>query len=280
MEEKEELIIVKQLPVIEERLKELSIQIDEEVNKALALDCTEENYKDVKKVRADLNKQYNDLESRRKEVKNAVLTPYNEFEEIYKKYVSEKFKNADEELKAKISNVENGLKKEKEDEIIKYFEELKTKNDIDFINYEQLNIRVGLSDSKKSIMKEIDNFFDKTLNELQVIGVQEHKNEILVEYQKDLNLTRAMKEISDRYIALERIALERVKNEEEKKEKIEVTDQDVISKIDNLVAPKVTQSTSDDSEILELNFKVRGTELKLINLLNYLDSEGLDYEQL
>ena len=57
-EEKKELIVVKQLPVIEERLKELSTEIDEKVNTALALECTEDSYKDVKKVRTELGKQF------------------------------------------------------------------------------------------------------------------------------------------------------------------------------------------------------------------------------
>ena len=83
-EEKKELIVIKQLPVIEERLRELSTEIDEKINVALALECTEDSYKDVKKARAELKKQFDELESKRKDVKNAVLTPYNNFEEIYK----------------------------------------------------------------------------------------------------------------------------------------------------------------------------------------------------
>ena len=268
-----ELIVVKQLPVIEERLKELSIQIEEKVNNALALQCTEENYKDVKKVRADLKKQFDDLETKRKEVKNAVLNPYNDFEEIYKKYVSDKFKTADGELKTKIDNVELGLKKEKEEEIKHYFEELKDKNNLEFIQYEQLGIKVGLSDSKKSIMKEIDIFFEKVLNELQVIELQEYKDEILVEYMKDLNFTRAMKDVSDRHKALEQVKEQQTIKEEQK-----LTDEQVIAKVDSLLAPKVEEAKPTSDEILEISFKVRGTRKKLKELKEFLNNGGYDYE--
>ena len=61
-----ELIVVKQLPIIQERLKELSTEIDKKVENAKSLICTEENVKEVKQVRADLNKDFKDLEMQRK----------------------------------------------------------------------------------------------------------------------------------------------------------------------------------------------------------------------
>ena len=84
-EKKDQLIVVKQLPIIEEKLQALSIEIDEKVENALSLVCTEETRKDIKEVRASLTKQFKELEEQRKFVKNAVLDPYNKFEEIYKK---------------------------------------------------------------------------------------------------------------------------------------------------------------------------------------------------
>ena len=51
-----DLIIVKQLPQIEEHLKELSAEIDKKVEYAKSLVCTEESVKAIKQVRADLNK--------------------------------------------------------------------------------------------------------------------------------------------------------------------------------------------------------------------------------
>ena len=54
----QELITIKQLPQIEEHLKELSIDIDKKVENAKSLVCTEENVKTIKQVRADLNKEF------------------------------------------------------------------------------------------------------------------------------------------------------------------------------------------------------------------------------
>ena len=106
----QELIVVKQLPIIQEQLKQLSEEIDEKVANAKSLVCTEETVKEVKQVRADLNKEFKDLENQRKLVKEQVLEPYMQFEEVYKQYVSDKYKEADIELKNKVESVENELK--------------------------------------------------------------------------------------------------------------------------------------------------------------------------
>lgn len=66
----QELITIKQLPQIEEHLKELSIEIDKKVKNAKSLVCTEENVKAIKQIRADLNKEFKEVEQQRKTVKD------------------------------------------------------------------------------------------------------------------------------------------------------------------------------------------------------------------
>ena len=73
------LIVVKQLPIIEDQLRQVKTSVDERVAQVLALACTEATYKDVKKARAELNKEFQDLEARRREVKKAILAFYNEY---------------------------------------------------------------------------------------------------------------------------------------------------------------------------------------------------------
>ena len=80
-QESHELIAVRQVPVIEENLLEARKAVETRVADALAMACTEETYKAVKKVRADLRKEYADMETRRKAVKAAILVPYDKFED-------------------------------------------------------------------------------------------------------------------------------------------------------------------------------------------------------
>lgn len=279
-----DLIIVKQLPQIEEHLKELSTEIDEKVENAKGLICTEESVKTIKQVRADLNKEFKELEAQRKSVKEQILAPYMQFEDVYKTYISEKYKSADVDLKQKIDSTENELKKQKEQEIKDYFEEYKTANNIDFVNYEQAKINVTLTVSKKNLKEQAKMFIDKIKDDLQLIETQECKEEILVEYKQNLNVSRAIQEVANRHKLLEE---EKKKQEELKNKELEETqrqadisikEQEIETKkaLDYFVVepPKIVEQ----EQILTLKFTVRGTRTKLKELKKFLEDGGYEYE--
>ena len=280
----ENLIVIKQLPQIEEHLKDLSTEIDVKVNNAKKLVCTEETVKTVKQVRADLTKDFRNLEEQRKTVKEQILAPYMQFEEVYKTYVSNKYKEADIDLKQKIDSTENELKKQKEQEIKKYFEEYKTANNIDFVDFKQANINVTLTASKKNLKEQAKTFIDEIVDDLKLIETQEGKEEILVEYKRNLNVSKSIQEVANRHKQLEE---EKKRQEELKNKQLEeaqrqadmsIKKQEVATKnaLDNFVIepPKVIEQ----EEILTLKFKVRGTRSKLRELKRFLEDGGYDYE--
>ena len=275
-----DLIIVKQLPQIEEHLKELSTEIDKKVENAKSLICTEENVKTIKQVRADLNKEFKEVEKQRKAVKEQVLAPYMQFEEVYKTFVSDKYKSADIDLKRKVDNVENELKAKKEKEIRDYFEEYKTANNIDFITYEQAGINVTLSASIKSLKEQVKAFIDKIADDLKLIETQECKEEILVEYKQNLNISRAIQDVANRHKLLE----EEKKKQEEKivtitsNENHETTKESYEQLEQAFSKPLEQPEIAEKEEILTLRFVVRGTRSKLKELKKFLEDGGYDYE--
>lgn len=279
----EELIIVKQLPVIEENLKKISLEIEEKVEKATSLICNEDTVKEVKKVKADLSAEFKELEAQRKFVKEKVLAPYQAFEEVYKTYVSDKFKKADTDLKTKIDEIEAEQKKRKSIEVSTYFQEYAKKCHLDWMIEEPkyfliANINVTLSASLKSLKEQATQFIDKVVDDLKLIDTQANKEEILVEYRKDLNVSRAITEVSDRHFILEQ-----VRKAEQEKECVQEQEKQVVDKVEEtLKAPEVIngQMSIDDviEEIIELNFKVRCTYSKAKELKNFLESGGYDYE--
>lgn len=285
-----ELIIVKQLPQIEEHLKERSEEIEEKVKNVKSLVCTEENVKTIKEVRAELNKEFKEVETQRKMVKEQILAPYTKFEEIYKTYISDKYKSAEIDLKNKIDTVENELKKQKEQEIKDYFEEYKKANDIDFITYEQARINITLLASKKSLKEQAKAFIDKIVDDLKLIETQEYKAEILVEYKNDLNVSKAITTVTNRFKAIEE---EKKRQEELKQKQLEeaqrVAEESIQAQtkatkkaLDNFNVSKtvVLQKPVEEKqeEILTLKFTVRGTRTKLKELKQFLESGGYDYE--
>lgn len=275
-----DLIQIKQLPVIEEQLKSVSTTIDERVKNATSLVCTEETVKTIKELRAELNKDYKEFETQRKLVKEQVLKPYSDFEDIYKKCISDKFKNADLILKGRIEIVENELKTKKEKEVKDYFEEYKTANNIDFITYEQSKINVTLSASMKSLKEQAKAFIDQRIDDLKLIETQEHKAEILVEYKQTLNVSNAITTVTNRFKAIE----EEKKKEEQKVVHIEMNENHEISKesykqLENIFNKPLEQPKKEIKEdILTLRFTVRGTRTKLKELKQFLENGGYDYE--
>lgn len=272
----QELIKIKQLPIIEEELKSRSKEIEERVKKAKSLVCTEENVKTIKKIRADLNKEFKEVETQRKAVKEEILAPYKQFEDIYKKRISDKYKDADNELKQKIDNVENELKAKKEQEIKDYFEECKKANNVDFVTYEQANINITLSASIKSLKRQAKNFIDEIVKDLRTIETQEHKTEILVEYKDILNVNDAIQTIANRHKALEE---EKERQELEK----ELTDfaMDTGEEPDiHVKSQEILQAPIEEKqeEILTLKFTVKATRTKLKELKQFLKDGGYDYE--
>lgn len=288
----QELITIKQLPQIEEHLKELSIEIDKKVKNAKSLVCTEENVKAIKQIRADLNKEFKEVEQQRKTVKEKILESYMQFEGVYKTYISDKYKEADGELKNKIDTTEDELRARKEQEVRDYFEEYKQSLFIDFIKFEDAKIKVGLSDSKTSLKKQAKDFIDRVNTDLATIMLQEHKEEILVEYKQNgyvlstaistvINRIKAVAETKRKQEELkqkqleeaQRIADENIKIQTEATKQaldnFRVTEQEVLQ------APTVEEK---QEEILTLKFTVKGTRTKLKALKEFLVNGGYEYE--
>lgn len=262
----EALIVVKQLPIIEEQLKTLSTEIDDKVSTALKMVCTDDTVKDVKKLRAELNKDFKDLEAQRKYVKEQVLSPYQKFEEVYKTYVSDKYKEADQELKTKIDSVEDELKAKKEDEIKDYFNEYALSQKLDWLDYSRSDINITLTASIKSLKEQAKEFIDKVVDDLKLIDSQDDKEEITVEYYKDLNVSRAITTVKERKDLLQK--------EYERKEAIEKqkeADKEVVSKVEAI-------STPVEEKRYTMAFRVTGTMEQLKQIKQFLDNGGYDYE--
>jgi len=198
-----QLIVVKQLPIIEQQLLSVKAEVEAKVSTALSMVCTEDTVKTIKEVRAVLTKDFNAYEEARKTVKAQVYEPYAIFEKVYKDCITNIFKPADTQLKAKIDEVENELKRQTEAEIDTYFIELLQASNIDFVTFKSTGINITLSASKSSLKKQAKGFVDKIVDELALIDTQDNKAEILVEYKKSLNVAQAITTVSARHKAIE-----------------------------------------------------------------------------
>ena len=263
MQEKQ-IMVLEALPVIKTYLENLSVEIKEKVDKSLSLVCTEDTVKDVKKVRAELNKEFQELEAQRKEIKSAIMDKYNEFETIYKARVANLYNEADNSLKEKIANVEYQLKKEKEEEIREFFEEHCKDKNVN-IQFERMGLNITLSASMKSLKEQTLAFIEKIASDLQLIELEEYKEEILLEYNKTLDFGSAKLTVMDRHKLINEIK-ENQKKDNEKKEK----EKEIIKEIEEIIEMP--------EEIIEVQFTVKTTISKAKKLKDFLLSEGIEYE--
>ena len=273
-----EVIIVRQLPEIEERLYEIKVDVTERVNYAMSLECTEDTLQEVKKIRADLNKEYKGWEDRRKDVKKAVMTPYDAFEGVYKDCITDVFKKGDADLKSKIDSVETTMKDRKEKKIYDYFcEYMESKNRglSEFITYELADINVTLSASEKSLKEKAKAFIDRICDDLNLIDTQEHKDEILYEYKRFLNVSLAITTVTTRHKALEE---ERAREAERKarEEAEKAAAEKVATVVETLTPPTVVDEPIEP--ILTVKFTVRGTKTQLKALKEFLNNGNYKYE--
>lgn len=189
-----------QIPVITHMLAQIGQNVTERLD-ALNIDAqvaTVDTVKSLKELRADLNKELADFEEQRKFIKNGVLTPYNEFETLYKAEVSDKYSNAIIKLKDKIAVVETQIKDEKKANLKLYFDELCQSEKIDFLTFEHLKLEINLSTTEKAYKEQINTFVSKVVDDLSLIDTNLFKAEIMVEYKVSLNVAKAIKDVTER----------------------------------------------------------------------------------
>ena len=272
MGSKNELIVLEQLPIIKYKLEQLSVEIKEKVENANKLVVNEDTVKEVKQVRASLTKEFNELESQRKQVKQAIMSKYDEFEEIYKENVSNLYKQADQELKTKIDNVESSLKEEKRNELYDFAMEYFTANNLqDVVTFDDIGLNITLSASVKSLKEQVINFCEKIKQDLELIKMEEYRDEIFYEYKRNHNFAECKRLVLDRHKEIDKI-VEETKELEKQAEEYKKVEQKVE---EVLTAPK---EIIEDDEIITVTFTINDTKENIVKVREFMKKEGIKYE--
>lgn len=293
-----DLIIIRQLPIIEDRLDEAYLKVQERLSSVSSLVVTEENYKDLKKTRADLNKEFNELENLRKKVKEAVEAPYKKFEGGAYKRVVDEYRSAIAELDGNIKDVEGGLKRKRQEEIVAYFDEYRQSLGLDasIVDLSKSGIKIGLSGSMKSLKEQARGYLDKVNGDLVMIDTLDNADEVLAEYRVSLNVTEAVRIVNERH---KRIEEERKRREAEMEARKQMAEHeaevDAAIKVQNepesnfeeavsvvSVRPEIdnNQAENGNNQILGtkyLGYEVHGTLEQLRGLKRYLQDALMEY---
>lgn len=305
-----DLIVVKQLPVIEEQLRTVKMTIQDRVNDVLSMECTEATYREVKKARAELNAEFRELEARRKAVKAQVEAPYKAFEKVYKDCAADIYAQADRELAEKIYAVESGLRRQKSDAVQAYFSEYRDSLHLpaDIASYDFAGINVTLTASEKSLKKQAKDGLDRIREDLTLIDTLPDRDEVLAEYRKCMSVSKAVQAVRDRHARIEAERQRRLEAEEAARKTQEHTAEveQIIAEEEELAVPEPAEAPADEfhAPVLEpdseenaaeeapaepeatpasrfaVAFRVVGTLDQLKAMKKFLIDGGYEYEQL
>lgn len=265
---------IKSVGEIESNMKEVKGYVEELNNYYKNITFTEETLKQAKEEKAKVNKFKAEVADYRKKIISEYNKPIKVFEDTAKeteKILVETYNTINQQ----VAGYEEKQKQQKEQEIREYFEEYKTANNIDFINYEQAHINVTLTASIKSLKEQVKQFIDEIIDDLKLIETQECKEEILVEYKQSLNVSRAIQEVTNRHKLLE----EEKKKQEEKQNKFmeEATKSVIISAEQNDF--KLTESFKIIPEKRKVVIKFNIYDEQLEKLEKFLEISNIEYER-
>lgn len=234
--EQNALIQVTQLPIIEEHLQTLKNHWDQLAADAESRICTEDTIQAVKGFRADMRKEFDEVEAQRKAAKKAFMEPWEQLEAVYKDCVTTAFQRADRACAEKISDVESDMKRRCEDGLREYFAELCSVNHVEWLAFEQTGVKVDLTSAKaktpKKLREQLTSFVADTVKDIDAIAGMEDADEILAEYKQRLNFADAINTVQERH--------KRIEQEREAKAAYEVAkaqEAEAVKKIEALVPP-------------------------------------------
>lgn len=271
--EGKELIEVVQLPVIVEQLHKLKGKWEKTAEDASKMVCTEDTIQAVKKFRADINKEFDDVEEIRKSVKQAIMSRYNDFESVYKEYVTNPKNAAVKALTGKIEEVEDAQKKSCEENLRAYFDELCVAHHLEWLTYEQAGIKVDMASAKakapKKLREQMATFAVGVAESVERISSLEDAGEIMVEFQRSLNAADAICTVQERHRRIEE-----QKAAQETRNAVREREAEMVRRVDALAPPVVKAQ----EEVFKCTFTAITTKEKLKKLKQFMEMEGIQYE--
>ena len=270
------IVKIETLPKIFYQLEVIGQEIDKNLKDLDKLVCTEETKQDVKKRKQEITALKNAMETKRKDIKKQILQDYELFNNKYESEVKDKLITAEVLLNDKIKFIEDQQKLDKENELREFAEEhFKDKGIQDLVTFEKIGLNITLSASMKSLKDQIIMFCEKVADDLDLILLEDMKDEIYVEYKKSLNYTEAKKRVLER-----KAELEKAQHITQQIEDIKEANEIIIQNVDE-IKPTIVNVVEDyeivGEENLEVTFTIVTTEEKIRKLKEFLNKENIEW---
>lgn len=195
-----ELIKVTKVPVVEfDKLKQFNAQIIAKIDslKLDTMEANEENLKEIKSVRSELNKDLAALEESRKFTERTILAPYKKFEAQYNELIKVPLTETVKLLKTKVDTVEDDMRKAKTKKYQELFEKSRTENKLDFLKFEDVGLNIQISTPDSKLEKELEDFIKKVNDDVAIINTKPAAERIQIEYNRTLDLAASILKVEE-----------------------------------------------------------------------------------
>lgn len=199
-----------QPPIIAENLDSVRQNLETLLADISTLPQNDDSLKYVKQIRANLSKEFEQIEIQRKAVKKQVMEPYEQANQKYTEYISGPYKEADSQLKKWVDDYQNDLKEKCENSLREYFNELCQANGIDFLAFGRCGVVVDMAMARqKEPRKAMEQIYDTVMNvrsDMDAILQMEDAAEIMAAYRRNPSLSEIVVAINEQKRDRERMA--------------------------------------------------------------------------
>ena len=261
-----------QVPIIVENLMDMAASYQAKLDYIDTLPRDEEGMKAVKALRAEARKEFEELDAKRKEVKQKVMEPYNKAETIFKNFVTTPFNRLDAACKTFSDGVEGEMKARCEAELKEYFSELCAVKGIHWLPWERMGVKVDMATARlkepKKAMDSIKSKVEKICADLDTLSRMEGSGEYLAEYESCLDVSESIRRVNARKESL-RIAEEnRAVREARQAQTAQI--RQTMPEVGTVVAPE---------KKFRATFTVTATMPMLRGLKAWLEDKKIEYQE-
>jgi len=188
-----------------ERIKDQALTLAKQI---MTVEVNDENIKESKKLLAAVNKRCKDLEDERIRIKKLMLEPYQEFESQVKEIVGI-VKEADNEVRQQVKNLEESERNKKQIELEQIFQKRKqhyeTLDGLIFFHHFFEQRHFNKTTTIESVENEMIDFLERTKRDFEVIASMDHSPEILSGYMENFDLAEAIQQVNKEQEKIRRI---------------------------------------------------------------------------
>lgn len=272
--------------------EELKQEITTRANDYKNLVYTDENIKEAKSDRANLNKFIKVLDAKRKDVKKMMLEPYTEFEGQVKELIGiigEANNNIDSQVKA----YEQKKRDEKLVKVQEIYDGIFGDSDLlSILTWDRVfkPTYLNATTTLKSIKAEMTELLERVTSELDIINNDdgEYQFEMKEAYLKNFSMTDALtvkqkfEENARRkaeYEAKRQAEIEeRKERERAEAERVASAGKEQTNENAEIAAAKTVNAVEKVTEqLITLDFRVKATAAQLEGLKNYLKSNNIEF---